>query len=206
MERPLKVTAGFDVDDVFYPLNEHVSAIAGIDYGDIVTFHTMDNPRLDADQKRRLYAAYQTPGLHADMDFYPGAREFGVLARDPRLDPWICSNSLDQVIVDNKIRNLSAFLEDDWALFRQMFNIVTMDGSREKRFPPDLYLLFDDSPLNAVASGARHVIMPVRPWSTSGWAKDVMSGILDRVEYYECPEEACAIARRILDDELGHIG
>ncbi len=201
-----KAVAGFDVDDVFYPLNEHVSRIAGIDYEDIVTFHTMDNPRLTMEQKKALYAAYQTPRLHEHMDFYPGAREFGALARDPRLEPWICSNSLDQAVIDDKVRNLSEFLQEDWDLFHKMFNITTMDDSRKKKFPPDLYLLFDDSPLNAVASGARHVVMPVRPWSVSDWARDVMRDIIGRVRYYRTPEEACFIARRLLDADFGPIG
>lgn len=198
-----KAVAAFDVDDVFWPLNEHVAPIAGVDYNDIVTFHTMDNPKLTMAQKKRLYAAYQTPRLHERMDFYPGAREFGILARDPRLEPWICSNSLDQAVIDDKARNLSEFLGPDWSLFHKMFGTTTMDNSREKKFPPGLWLLFDDSPLNAVASNAEHVLMPVRPWSVSGWAKDVMSGIMDRVAYYSCPAEACEMARRLLDAEFG---
>lgn len=82
-----KIITVFDIDDVFWPLNEHVAIIAGIDYEKIVTFHAKDNPLLDAAARQRLHDAYQTPRLHADMDFYPGAELFGVLARDPRIDP-----------------------------------------------------------------------------------------------------------------------
>ena len=68
--------------------------------------------------------------MHAKMDFYPGARAFGVLARDPRLDPWLCSNSIDETVVQNKRYNLSEFLAEDYILFRQMLNII---GTRRSK-------------------------------------------------------------------------
>lgn len=188
---------------MFFPLNEHVARIARVPYGRIVTYKAMDNPVLSDAEKRRLYAAYTAPRLHARMDFYPGARGFGRLARDPRLDPWLCSNSVDMDVVEDKKRNLAEYLGDDFGLFKQMFNIIGMEGSHTKKFPDGIWLLFDDSPLNAVASGAKHVLMPRRPWNTSDWGRGVLAPVRDKVLYYEGPEEACGMALELMDAELG---
>lgn len=198
-----KAVTVFDVDDLFWPLNEHVAEIAGVDYNDIVTFYARENPLLGPDARERLYQAYQTPGLHADMDFYPGAEAFGELSRDPRIDPWICSNSLDGVVVGDKLRNLEAFLAGDWKNFRTMMNVIAMEHSKKKKFPDDVWLLFDDSPLNAVASGAEHVLMPRRPWNVSGWGASVIAPIRERVLFYGDPREGAAMARELLDRNFG---
>lgn len=58
-----KAVVAFDVDDVFYPLNEHVANIARVDYNSIVTFTAKDNPILSHAERDRLYDAYQTPRL-----------------------------------------------------------------------------------------------------------------------------------------------
>lgn len=196
-----KKTTVFDIDDVFWPLNEHAARIAGIDYQKIVTFIAKQNPLLNETERQRLHDAYQTPRIHADMDFYPGAKEFGVIARDPRIDPWICSNSVDQSVIDDKIRNLRQFLEDDYDRFQTMCHIIDMARSGEKKFPDNVHILVDDSPLNAVASKARHVVMPRRPWNQSGWGRSVLSPIMKRVRWYGTPAEACAIIRDILDQD-----
>lgn len=198
-----KAVAAFDVDDVFYPLNEHVANIARVDYNSIVTFNAKENPVLTPVERSRLYGAYQTPRLHENMDFYPGAEEFGVLSRDPRLVPWLCSNSIDQDVVDDKLRNLARFLAGDFDNFRLMMNIIAMEHSKKKKFPDGLWLLVDDSPLNAVASGAKHVLMPVRPWNVSDWGRGVLAPIMHKVQYYADPREACDMARALLDREFG---
>lgn len=200
-----KAVAVFDIDDVFFPLNEHVAKIAQVDYDKIVTYCAMDNPLLNEADRRRLYQSYQTPGMHAKMDFYPGARAFGVLARDPRLDPWLCSNSIDETVVQNKRYNLSEFLAEDYILFRQMLNIIGMENAHTKRFPDNIWLLFDDSPLNAIASQAKHVLMPRRPWNISSWGVKTLEPIRSRVQYYDGPEEACRMAAELMDKELGHV-
>ena len=73
-----KAVAVFDIDDVFFPLNEHVAKIAQVDYDKIVTYCAMDNPLLNEADRRRLYQSYQTPGMHAKMDFYPGAPQLEI--------------------------------------------------------------------------------------------------------------------------------
>lgn len=198
-----KIITVFDIDDVFWPLNEHVAVIAGIDYEKIVTFHAKDNPLLDAAARQRLHDAYQTPRLHADMDFYPGAELFGVLARDPRIDPWLCSNSIDTDVIGDKKRNMRLFLGTDYDRFRTMYNIISMEKSGEKKFPDGVRILIDDSPLNAVASGAAHVIMRRHPWNQSDWGRSILAPIMDRVRYYSHPQTAYRIIRGILDTEAG---
>lgn len=198
-----KIITVFDIDDVFWPLNEHVAVIAGIDYKKIVTFRAKDNPLLDAAARQRLHDAYQTPRLHADMDFYPGAELFGVLAKDPRIDPWLCSNSIDTDVISDKKRNMHLFLGTDYDRFRTMYNIISMEKSGEKKFPDGVRILIDDSPLNAVASGAAHVIMRRHPWNQSDWGRNILAPIMDRVRYYSHPQTACRIIRGILDTEAG---
>lgn len=198
-----KAVLVIDVDDVFWPLNEHVAQIAGVDYNRIITFNALENPLLDESQRKGLYKAYQTPGLHADMDFYPGAREFGVLARDPRLEPWICSNSVDQTVVGNKIRNLAGFLGPDWDLFQKQFTVQGMADAHKKKFPDSVWCAIDDSPHNAISSGAMHILMPRRPWNGSSWGRSVLEPVAYRVRYYDTPADACAIVRRLLDEDFG---
>ena len=84
-----------------------------------------------------------------------------------------------------------------------MYNIISMEQSRKKKFPDDVWLLVDDSPMNAVVSGAEHVLMPRRPWNTSGWGREVLAPVARRIRYYGTPREACAIARELMDRELG---
>lgn len=192
-------TIVFDVDDVFWPLNRHVARIAGMDYEKIVTYIAKENPLLDEAQRQRLHDAYQTPGLHADMDFYPDAKGFGDIARDPRTDPWIISNSIGQDVVDNKIRNLRRFLGPDYGLFNTIYHVITMDESGRKKFPEGIHILVDDSPLNAAASGAGHILMPKRPWNTSEYGIRALGPAVSRVTWYDDPADACRIILEILD-------
>lgn len=198
-----RITTVFDIDDVFWPLNEHVAVIANVGYDKIITFRARDNPLLDAAARERLHNAYQTPRLHADMDFYPGAELFGVLARDPRIDPWLCSNSIDADVVEDKKRNMRRLLGHDYDLFRTMYNIISMEESGKKKFPDNMRILIDDSPLNAVISGAAHIIMRRQPWNQSDWGRGVLAPIMDRVRYYSHPQTAYRIIRGILDAEAG---
>lgn len=198
-----KGVVAVDVDDVFWPFNERVAEVARINYRDIVTFATKDNPVLSPDEKRRLYAAYSTPGLHKNMDFYPGAEHFGRLVRDPRLSAWICSNSLGWGTICDKARNLRDLLANDWCRFNKMFSEITMEAAHEKRFPPDLWTLIDDSPHNAVASGAAHILMPRHPYVVSTWGQDILEPVKDRVIYYSEPEEAVEIIFTLADRDFG---
>ena len=193
----------FDVDDVLWPLNETACRRAGIEYERTVCFKVMENPLLTEDEKRRMFDAYTDPTLHDSMPMYPGTRAFGKIAADPRVSAWICSNSVVQESIDNKERNLKAFFGPDWTNFRTMFNLIDMSGAHTKKFPPDIWCLFDDSPHNAVASGARHVMMPKRPWNTSGLGMEPMLPILDRVIYYSCNAEAVELLTRLMDRDLG---
>lgn len=194
--------AAIDVDDVLCPLNEHVAKIAGIDYDKIVTFHTMDNHMLTDPEKQRLYAAYATPGMHRAMGFYHGTKELAKALLDPRIDPWICSNSLDSQVIADKKQGLMDLWGEDYSRFTEHFTLATMDTSREKKFPPGVWLIMDDSPLNVVASGARRIVMPEKPWNTSGWGMSVLEPVLSRVIFYRDLYEAADIIRTLADKDL----
>lgn len=190
----------FDVDDCLWPLNEHVSWAAGVDYKDIVTFYSRDNYVLSEEEKERLYDAYQLPFLHDRMDFYPGAALVACIARDPRFDAWLCSNSTNERSRDSKVKNLERLFGRDYGKFRVQMNLITMEQSKTKKFPERIWVLVDDSPLNALASGAEFVLMPRRPWNQSEWGRRVLAPIAGRVLFFdtipECVEKILWLANR----------
>lgn len=193
-----------DVDDVLLPLNEAVAQKAGIDYDKIVTFHAMDNPLLSEKEKKRLYDAYQTPHIHKDMAPYPGALELGrLLAGDPRLAPLLCSNSLDQDVVEDKQDVLKSLWGEDYGAFKEHFNIISMGAAHKKKFPCcGIWLAMDDSPHNANACGAEHILMPRRPWNQSDWGRRALKAVACKIRFYSDLSEAAGIIRDLADREL----
>ena len=174
----------FDVDDVMWPLNEHVAWAAGVDFSKIVTFYSHDNPILSQEEKNRLYNAYQLPFVHSHMDFYPDARLIAYIARDPRFDAWICSNSVNQQSVDDKTKNLTRLFMSDYDLFTVQMNLIAMADSRRKKMPEDIWCLVDDNPINAIESNAEHVLMPRKPWNQSEWGLKMLGPIMKKVLFF----------------------
>ncbi len=190
-----------DVDDVMWPLNEHVAWLANVDFNDIVTFFAPDNYMLDDAAKKRLYEAYQTPWLHVHMDFYPDARLFATLAHDSRIEPWIASNNTSQTARNDKLCNLKDFFGPDLNRFSLHMPVVDMADTHEKIFPDDIFCLIDDSPKNAVKSGAQHVLMRKKPWNQSAWGQGVMKNILPRVRFYDDTAQCICMLQELLMKE-----
>lgn len=203
--RPVKPPAllCIDVDDVLWPLDETACRMAGVEYERIVTFDTRKNPLLTEDEKQRMLAAYSSPALHEKMPMYPGVRALGKIAADPRIRAAICSNSILQEAIDNKERNLSSFFGEDWQNFETIFHLIDLDGVAGKKWPDNPWCVMDDSPHNALSCGARHILVPMRPWNTSEYGVEIMRPVLDRVRYYSCMAEACEILTMLMDKDLG---
>ena len=192
-----------DVDDVMWPLNRRTSAKAGVDISRVVTYRIFDNDTISEDERQRLLAAYTAEDLHETMDFFPDARLFALLARDPRFRAVIGSNNLRQRSVDDKLRNLSGFFGRDLDAFRVDMRLASMDDSHKKEMPPDIWTIIDDSPHNAVASGARHILLPKWPWNRSPQGLKTLEPVMDRVRFYDTiPECIIKVMDLAVEDGL----
>lgn len=196
------VNVVFDIDDVFWPLNEKTCRASGIPYEKIVTYHYDRNPLLSASEKQALLEAYTDRRLHADMAFFPDAREFLRLALDPRVKPWLVSNGLSRESLDDKQRNMRAFLGKDYGRFEARYHLIVPADSHKKELPDDIYMIFDDSPSNVAGSKARYAFMPERPWNQSVYGISELEPVLPSVRFYSDIATAVDRALALLDRDI----
>ena len=190
-----------DVDDIMLPLNERVAERAGIDYNKIVTYCALDNPLLSPGERRRLYDAYRDQTLHENLPFYQDAVEFRRLLGIPELMPRIRSNSVSEKSTSDKLASLAGFFGPDLDRFDVRIDLIDMSQSHVKKMPRNAWALIDDSPHNALSSGARHILMRRKPWNTSEWGQSMLAPIKNKIFYYDESGQAVDRILELLERE-----
>lgn len=165
----------FDLDDVAHDPNYRIAQHLGIDYEDIVEFHTLENPRLPMEIRIAINNCYADASFFRNIKFYPGFERIMELQQKYPVLVQVNSNSFGVDVRDCKFCAVRQTIPD-LPPEQMQLGIVGAQTTLRKRFDDDTIILIDDSPYNIALSPAKLNILPIQPWNQTRKALDLMTG------------------------------